>query len=206
MVQQAFYLDGTRCTGCKTCVIACKDKYDLGPGISPRKVYECTGGETLRDDAGCFSTTCFNYYISIACNHCTDPVCVQVCPTMAMRKDEGTGLVTVDAKRCIGCGYCHLSCPYNAPKVDRSKGRSVKCDGCKDRVAVGEKPACVLACPARALAFGPVSEMSDRGERARIAPLPDPLATVPNLFIKASRDARPSGSKEVAIANPLEVG
>lgn len=205
MSQYAFFLDQTRCTGCKTCVIACKDKYDLGVGVSPRKVYECTGGETVRDESGCFSTTCFSYYLSLACNHYADPICMQVCPTMAMGKDEETGLVSIDARRCIGCGYCHLSCPYSAPKVDRSKGRSVKCDGCKDRVALGEKPSCVLACPARALAFGTVEEMAALGERANIAPLPEPSDTVPNFFIKSSRDARLPGSPEVIVSNPLEI-
>lgn len=206
MGQRAFFFDSTRCSGCKTCEFACKDKHDLGVGATYRRVYECGGGETTKDDVGCYTSTYFGYYVSIACNHCSDPVCVKVCPTEAMHKDESTGLVDVDKKRCIGCGYCHLSCPYNAPKVDRGKGHSVKCNGCAERVALGEQPVCVEACPSRALAFGLVEEMSDRGERAHIAPLPDPAATVPNLFIKASRDAPPSGSREVMIANPLEVG
>jgi anaerobic dimethyl sulfoxide reductase subunit B (iron-sulfur subunit) len=30
----AFFLDTQTCTGCKTCMIACKDKNDLAPGIS----------------------------------------------------------------------------------------------------------------------------------------------------------------------------
>ena len=46
---------------------------------------------------------------------------------------------------CIGCGYCALSCPYRAPKVDRDAGRSVKCDGCTRRVAEGGAPVCVEA-------------------------------------------------------------
>jgi len=144
--------------------------------------------------------------VSVACNHCDDPVCVRVCPTEAMHKDEQTGLVSVNDRHCIGCGYCHLSCPYSAPRVDRVKGHSVKCDGCIERVAAGEKPVCVEACPARALDFGPVGDMEKLGERAAIAPFPRPEATVPNLFVKPSADARPAESKDGVVANLLEVG
>lgn len=205
MTQYAFYLDDTRCTGCKTCVFACKDKNNLGVGTAYRKVYEYTGGETKKDADGCATTTCFSYYVSLGCNHCDDPACTKVCPTGAMHKDAETGLVSVDADKCVGCGYCHMACPYNAPKVDREKGHSVKCDGCADLVAKGEKPACVMACPARALGFGTVEEMSKKGERGNIAPLPESHYTNPNLFIKPSADARPAGSADGKVVNPLEV-
>ena len=205
MEQRAFFFDSTRCSGCKTCEFACKDAYDLDVGVAYRRVYECSGGKTVRDASGCYVSTCFGYYVSVACNHCSDPICVTVCPTEAMHKNGETGLVDVDKKRCIGCGYCHLSCPYHAPKVDRDKGHSVKCNGCAERVEAGGDPVCVEACPSRALAFGSVEEMALLGERANIAPLPDPSATVPNLFITASRDALPAGSREVVVSNPLEV-
>ncbi|MDR0500751.1 MAG: 4Fe-4S binding protein [Coriobacteriales bacterium] len=205
MSRYAFHFDGTRCTACKTCVFACKDKNDLGLGYAYRKVYEYGGGETIKDANGCFSTTAFTYNISLACNHCEDPVCVMVCPTGAMHRDQATDLVAVDSNVCIGCGYCVLSCPYNSPKVDRDKGHSVKCDGCTALVANGEKPVCVMACPARALDFGTPDEMQKKGKRANIAPLPSEGYTKPNLFIKASKDARPAGSDEGTVTNPLEV-
>ena len=151
MSQYAFHFDGTRCTGCKTCEFACKDFRDLQVGFAYRKVYEVTYGETTKDSNGCFATSCTSYPLSLACNHCDDPACTHVCPTGAMHKDAETGLVSVDAEKCVGCGYCHMACPYNAPKVDREKGHSVKCDGCAERVAAGRKPVCVEACPARAL-------------------------------------------------------
>lgn len=205
MTSYAFYFDGTRCTGCKTCEMACKDYKDLGLGVAFRKVYEVTVGETTRDSDGVITTTCCSYPVSLACNHCEDPACVKVCPTTAIHKEAASGLVTVDKARCIGCGYCHMACPYNVPKVDRSKGHSVKCDGCESRILAGEKPVCVEACPARALDFGTVEEMSALGQRANIAPLPDPSYTTPNLFVKPSHDALPSGSSDGKVVNPLEV-
>lgn len=203
MAQYAFYFDGTRCTGCKTCEMACKDYKDLKPTISFRKVYEVTVGETTKDAAGAITSSCVCYPVSMACNHCGDPECVKVCPTGAMHKDKDTGLVSVDASKCVGCNYCHMACPYNAPIVDREKGHSVKCDGCAERVAAGEKPVCVEACPARALDFGLAIDMAKLGQRANIAPLPSPDETTPNFFIKASADAQPVGSAQVT--NPLEV-
>lgn len=205
MTQKAFYFDSTRCTGCKTCELACKDYKDLDQEVAFRKVYDYEGGDWKQNSDGTCTTTAFVYHVSMSCNHCDDPACVHVCPTGAMHKDAETGLVSVDAAKCIGCGYCHMACPYNAPKVDRRVGHSVKCDGCADRVAKGLEPICVGACPLRALQFGDSSEMASLGERANIAPLPESSYTNPNLFILNNPDAKPAGAHDGVVANPLEV-
>lgn len=173
MEQVGFYFNAKRCTGCKTCVLACKDYRDLDASVSFRQVYEVAHGSWAQDDRGCWAHDCFAFYVSCACNHCSSPACMEVCPTGAMGKNE-LGLVSVDERRCIGCGYCALSCPYHAPKVDRAVGHSVKCDGCFDRVADGGKPICVEACPLRALDFGPIADLRAlRGRAADMPPLPD---------------------------------
>ena len=203
MSQQAFYFDGTRCTGCKTCQMACKDYKNIDLGISFRHVYEVTIGDTVKDADGILTTTCVSYPLSMSCNHCDSPICFEKCPQSAIIKDADTGLMSIDEEKCIGCGTCAIVCPYNAPKVDEEKKKAVRCNGCAERVAAGEKPVCVEACPARALDFGDADEMAKMGERGNIAPLPDPSETTPNIFIKASADAQPVGAAE--IANPLEV-
>lgn len=205
MAQYGFFFDGTRCTGCKTCEFACKDYKDLTTEFAFRKVYEVAGGETTRDANGCIETTCFSYPVSSSCQHCDKPACVEACPTGAMHKDEETGLVSVDTEVCIGCGACATACPYGAPKVNEEAGHSTKCDGCAERLAAGLKPVCVLACPARALDFGPVEEMAEMGERADIMPFCGVDVTMPNLYIKACADAKPAGDAACTIANPLEV-
>ena len=205
MTQYAFFFDGTRCTGCKTCEFACKDYHQLTPEFSYRKVFEVTGGQTVVAEDGGFATTCFTYSVSSSCQHCDNPACVANCPTGAMHKDEQTGLVSVNEEVCIGCGACETTCPYGAPKVNNELGHSVKCDGCAERVAAGLAPVCVLACPARALDFGPVEQMERLGERVAIMPFCDPVTTSPNLYVKPSADARPFGSTDCAVANPLEV-
>ncbi len=181
MSQQAFYFDGTRCTGCKTCQMACKDYKNIDLGISFRHVYEVTIGDTVKDADGILTTTCVSYPLSMSCNHCDSPICFEKCPQSAIIKDADTGLMS----------------------IDEEKKKAVRCNGCAERVAAGEKPVCVEACPARALDFGTAEEMAKMGERGNIAPLPDPSETTPNIFIKASADAQPVGAAE--IANPLEV-
>ena len=205
MVQYAFHFDGERCTGCKTCQLACADYNDLTCDFWYRRIYEFGGGAWEQDEDGTWSTTAFTYHASVACNHCDNPACVKVCPTGAMHKDPETGLVSVNEKRCVGCGYCHMACPYNVPKVDRAKGHSVKCDGCADRVAQGLKPICVESCPLRALDFGPVDEMQKLGERADFAPLPDKGLTGPNLYVVKPANAQPSVGFAGEILNVSEV-
>lgn len=116
-MQYGFYFNGSRCIGCRTCVFACKDLNDLNTDFTFRHVYEYEGG-TWMQDGDAWMPDMFSYHVSQACNHCDDPACIEVCPTGAMHKDEETGLVVVDADVCIGCGYCHMACPYNSPQVD----------------------------------------------------------------------------------------
>lgn len=119
-MQYGFYFNGRRCAGCKTCIMACKDFHDLPPEISFRQVYEYGGGTWRREADGTLSQDAFAYSVSVACNHCGNPACVRVCPTGAMHKDE-RGLVSVDAARCIGCGYCALVVSLPSPE-GRSRG------------------------------------------------------------------------------------
>lgn len=53
--------------------------------------------------------------------------------------------------QCIGCQYCVLKCPYDVPKYNPRLGIVRKCDMCSSRLAVGEAPACVQACPNEAI-------------------------------------------------------
>ena len=210
MAQMGFFVNAPRCTGCKTCALACKDYNDLSEGIAFRQVYEYGSGTWVSHADGTWTTDASAYYLSIACNHCLDPVCVRACPTGAMHKGE-FGLVMVDSHRCIGCGYCELSCPYRAPKVDRSVGHSVKCDGCASRVEQGMNPICVDSCSLRALEFGPIDDLrAAHGAVADLAPLPGLSATSPNLVIRRPLNVDedgilPAGADAGAILNPNDI-
>ena len=205
MKQYGFYFDSERCTGCKTCELACKDYKDLGTDVNFRRIYEYTGGNWSQLTDGCWHQDVFAYYMSISCNHCSDPACTKVCPTGAMHKNED-GFVIVNEEICIGCRYCHMACPYDAPQFDKQKGHMTKCDGCYSRVKSGQKPICVDACPLRALDFAPIDELRTKyGEQASIAPLPPADTTHPNLVVKPNKNSRPSGDTSGFLGNPREV-
>jgi len=186
-------------------MMACKDYHDLPSSISYRQIYEYTGGTWQKDEKGVWENDCFSYYVSVSCNHCVQPECVQVCPTGAMHKDD-EGFVSVNSERCIGCGYCAFACPYKAPKVDRKKGQSAKCDGCKDRVMEDLVPICVEACPLRALDFDKIDALSTQyGILAQIPPLPDSNETIPNLVITEPKHCVRPGGPDGSVANYHEI-
>ncbi|QKF07758.1 4Fe-4S binding protein [Berryella wangjianweii] len=192
MTQYAFSFDASRCTGCKTCEMACKDAYDLPASRTYRRVYDYEGGHWETSADGRPVPRLFGYHVSVACNHCDNPACMRACPTGALVKSESTGFVRVDAPRCTLCGACAAACPYHAPVVDRSLDHMVKCDGCAERVARGQTPVCAAACPTRALSFGPANQVAEGFERANIAPLPRKSVTGPNLYVRPSANAQPA--------------
>lgn len=206
MKQYGFFVDSTKCTGCKTCQLSCKDDNDLGIDRDWRRVYEYGGGNWIENEDGTVHQDVFSYYLSIACNHCEKPACAKACPTGAMNKRQKDGLVVVDQTICVGCRYCEMACPYGAPQFDAEKKVMSKCDGCFDRLEQGKKPVCIESCPLRALDFGPMDELRTKyGTNANIAPLPDPSQTNPSLIVKASRHGRPSGDTTGRIINTREV-
>ena len=188
--QYGFFIDSSRCTGCKTCELACKDFKDLGPEVSFRRIYEYAGGD-WQEDNGVWHQNVFAYYLSISCNHCDDPACTKVCPSGAMHKRED-GFVVVDEDVCIGCRYCHMACPYGAPQYNAEKGHMTKCDGCYSRVAEGKQPICVESCPLRALEFGPIEELRQKhGTLAAVARISQDPISLSNLTPTAARPAIP---------------
>ena len=110
-----------------------------------RKVHEYAGGNWKQAADGSWAQDVFGYYVSLGCNHCSDPACVKVCPTKAHHKRAEDGLVVIDATKCIGCGLCAQACPYHAPVLDETAHKMRKCDACLDRLQRGLQPICVEA-------------------------------------------------------------
>lgn len=205
MTQYGFYYDNSRCTGCHTCEMACKDYHDLPQTASYRKVYDYEGGETTLED-GVVKSSVFMYHVSAACNHCAEPACVPACPFGAVEKDED-GIVFINQDTCLGSQECVEACPYGVPVYFEDIKRSNKCDYCRSRVVNGLAPICVEACPLRALEFGDIEELRAAHPDAvdSIAPLADPSETVPSLLIKQSAAAKDAGDDTGMVTNEKEV-
>lgn len=150
MEQKGFLLDQNYCIGCQTCVAACRVRNELTPGVYPRKA---TSSQVQTEGP----------YISVACNHCSAPACVEVCPTGALAKRDDDGIVTHDPEICIACYSCKAACPYDVPQENDVTGKMVKCDMCAARLDSGDEPACVLSCPAKVLTVGTVAEFEAEG-------------------------------------------
>jgi Fe-S-cluster-containing dehydrogenase component/DMSO reductase anchor subunit len=141
-MQKAFVLDLNKCTGCQACGVACAVENRLVPGTSWRTVSTFNEGRLPGLPV---------FHLSLACNHCLDPPCMEHCPALAYTKDDATGAVTIDPESCIGCKYCTWACPFDAPRFDPASGVVTKCTFCQHRLSEGEEPACVSQCPTGAL-------------------------------------------------------
>jgi anaerobic dimethyl sulfoxide reductase subunit B (iron-sulfur subunit) len=143
--------------------------------------------------------------VSVACNHCEKPICQEVCPTAAITKRDD-GIVLIDQDKCVGCRYCEWACPYAAPQFDEDTGTMTKCTLCVDYIDAGQDPACVAACPSRALEVGELSELRAKyGDLAGVAPLPEASYTEPAFVIKPTARIKPVGSRAGQLANPKEI-
>ena len=203
MAQYGFYFDSSKCTGCKTCQVACKETHRLPLDNLYRRVYNYVGGGWTQNTNGTYiPQDIFSYHVSIACNHCADPACVANCPTNAMAKDPETGIVTSDQDVCIGCKTCVGVCPYGAPSLDQEAGYVIKCDMCWPELTIGRKPVCVAACPMRALDWGPIEDLrSTYGEgNAAIEPLPQDT-TSPCVVLNPHPKAQATGEGTGRITN-----
>lgn len=170
-VKMEFYCDENRCIECHGCDVACKQAHHLPVGVNRRRVVTLNEGIVGKERT-----------LSIACQHCTDAPCEQVCPVdcFYIRAD---GIVLHDKETCIGCGYCLYACPFGAPQFPRSgvfgtKGSMDKCTYCaggpeetlsekeyhlygQNRLAEGKLPVCVAMCSTKALLAGDSASVSD---------------------------------------------
>lgn len=162
--------------GCTQCIAACDDVHNIPDFGSDEKdaikwIFKLPydGAFDAQPDA-IVQKKLANTPILCLCNQCNNPPCVRVCPTQATFR-RSDGIVMQDYHRCIGCRYCMAACPYGSRSFNwrdprpfiknvnpdyptRTRGVVEKCDFCEERLAIGQLPACVEACPTKALTFG----------------------------------------------------
>ncbi len=134
-----FYVDPSRCIGCRSCENACAE-CETHRGTPMIHV-------DYLDRANMIAT------VPMVCMHCEDPTCAKVCPADAIKKRED-GVVQSSLKpRCIACSNCVLACPFGVPRMLTELEQMMKCDMCYDRTSVGKRPMCATVCPSQALAY-----------------------------------------------------
>lgn len=182
--QYAFLVDLDACTGCKACVTGCHSLNGL----------DATSGEVWRQ-VGSLGPQA----VTSACHHCADPACLTGCPAEAYEKDALTGAVIHLDDACIGCSYCTMTCSYEVPSFSDRLGIVRKCDLCNGRLAVGEAPACVQACPTEAIRIQ-VVDIATAGSSWGLGVGPDPERSRPTTTYVSS--IRPAGGPVAADLRP----
>jgi formate dehydrogenase iron-sulfur subunit len=198
--QYAFEVDLDACSGCGACVVACGRLNGLEEGRS----FRSTGVVSGASGGGPDGDEPVRRTVTTACHHCADPGCLTGCPADAYVKDPVTGVVRHLDDQCIGCRYCTLTCPYDVPSFDATRGIVRKCDLCHDRLAVGEAPACVQACPTRAIAIRVVELDTVAAAGPWPFPAPDPTTTSPTTVYRGSEDLRSAAAAQADGALHLE--
>lgn len=166
MKNSGVLFDVTKCVGCGSCTVACKLWNDLDSPNGNAHGFEA------ELDANTWTTVTYHEatttkgesvlrFAKHQCMHCLDPSCVSVCFAKAILVDPNTGAVVYDPKKCVGCRYCMIGCPYDVPKYewDKTFPSIMKCQLCAEKVADNEKPACTSVCPTGALTFGDRDEL-----------------------------------------------
>lgn len=182
MAKYGIIVDLDRCTGCMTCVIACKEENLTRPGVWWNKILELES-ETLD------SIT----FVRHACMHCENPPCVAACSQAAIYR-RPDGIVLIDPEKCVGAGDCADACPYGAitinPATDyfpdqklpfekgaeshrqHPPGKASTCTLCVHRIDAGQAPVCVSGCPSKAMVFGDHDDPDSLIHKKRGKPIP----------------------------------
>jgi formate dehydrogenase iron-sulfur subunit len=162
-------IDVSKCMGCRACQVACKQWNQLN---AEETQFEGTYQNPPELSGQTWTLVRFKeiekkkpekpiewLFRKDSCHHCRDATCKDVCPTGAIKRENG--IVFIDQKICAGCKYCVETCPFHIPHPDHESGTARKCWMCLDRVQAGLEPACATACPTGAVRFGTRDEMVD---------------------------------------------
>jgi formate dehydrogenase beta subunit len=165
MAEKVKLIDVSKCTGCRSCQLACKQWNQ-----QPAKQTKNYGTYQNPPDLQSNTWTLIRFqeiadkdsvkwlFRKDGCMHCTDAACVKACPSGALYHSD-MGTVGINHERCIGCKECVTACPFDIPRYDRATDKVYKCDLCLTRIQAALEPGCVKACPTGALRFGDKADM-----------------------------------------------
>ncbi len=150
-----------RCVGCRSCELACAVEHSQSKSLFGAIAERPTPKPRLW-----VQWVAPDHRVPVLCRHCEDAPCLHACIAGAISR-TAEGVVLTDADKCIGCWTCVMVCPYGVIGRHAELRRSYRCDRCPDR----ETPACVSACPTKALVYRTVEEFSADARRSAAAGL-----------------------------------
>lgn len=168
MAGKSFFVDTTKCTGCRGCQVACK-QWNNNPATNTRQRGTYQNPEDF--SAATFKLVRFNegegpegmprwYFFPDQCRHCLAPLCQKVGDAKAKGAITRDGLTrgtlfnpAVKVSQKVFQEIREI-CPFDIPRYNEKLGSMAKCTMCFDRVGSGMLPACVQACPTGAMQFG----------------------------------------------------
>jgi formate dehydrogenase iron-sulfur subunit len=162
--KKALLIDITKCVGCHACEQGCRELHgqplEQTSGAHARPTSSGSDKPKLTATAWTIIEEHGDKFVRRLCQHCEEPACASACLVGALRKTS-LGPVVYDEKKCIGCRYCMLACPYQVPKYEWNKLAPYmrKCDMCYTRIVAGQPTKCAEVCPAEATVFGDREEL-----------------------------------------------
>ena len=127
-MRAACLVDTTRCIGCRSCQVACKQSNGLAPDET--RFFAAPGGY---QNPGRFSPRTHTYvsfheledaegepiwvFVKRQCLHCETLYCANVCAADVFRKTD-SGVVRFQSDNCMGCAACIDACPFEVPTID----------------------------------------------------------------------------------------
>jgi formate dehydrogenase iron-sulfur subunit len=168
MPRLSFFIDTTKCTGCRGCQVACK-QWNQNPGTktfnqgtyqNPPDLSTATYKLVRFSEEDDSSGEPKWFFFPDQCRHCLYPPCKMA----ADKKARGAVVLDSRTRAVLFDPAVKISpedfkevreiCPFDIPRYDEKRGIMAKCTMCIDRVSEGMLPACVKACPTGTMGFG----------------------------------------------------
>lgn len=156
-------VDTSRCTGCRSCPVACKqwnqlpgtETKNMGTYQNPQDLSAQTWKLVRFQDGKNKDDRPYWFFFTDQCRHCLTPGCMTEAEKGEIVQDGKTGAVIFTPKtKDLNFKTALEGCPYNIPRQDPKTKVMFKCTMCFDRITNNQIPACVKSCPTGTMVFG----------------------------------------------------